>query len=571
MIKGKPQMVFGGDNILSRGGDARPTTKAKNSVSLKKERDVASKFASYLQTGSTAMPTPTQSPLDSMESNFTEQSIGGKENLFAKPKSGVIAGVSSHFGGRFSIGSEDTREGASPRDLFVRNTQLAKPQGTRVAAGTLNNGINFNQGTMEKALAASATTLRAQSTQQSTKSARTIKATAMGKDVSSASGLDAMKTANASNVGGNSSKRSTALAFQNKKYKSAGSMTFDYTFSSGQETKNLLQAFKKAEITLKSNGVQVAEAPYNRPFVKKSTASLHAKGAAAQGYTGKYANNEVSSSSNGNQQSSGIYSSAKEYTGSLGSLSAKFESGDMGSSAVGYDRHGGTSYGKFQISSRAGTMKNFIGYLKKVAPDLATRLSKAGPSNTGSRNGRMPTEWRAIAKEQPERFEALQNNFIMKSHFEPAMTALTDVGGVNLEGLSPALKEVVFSTAVQHGVSGAAKIIDGAVQRVGVNKLHESLSGEGGVEAEESLIRNIYAIRSNQFGSSSSRVRVAVKNRLRHEMQDALALLKETNTQTIASSSGRSQDVAGSMNLKATYTQTLGLYDTMTQGMRQIS
>ncbi|MEG2173400.1 MAG: hypothetical protein RRY29_09090, partial [Desulfovibrionaceae bacterium] len=36
----------------------------------------------------------------------------------------------------------------------------------------------------------------------------------------------------------------------------------------------------------------------------------------------------------------------------IGGLAAQFESGKEGIAAVGYDRHGGTSYGKFQIASR---------------------------------------------------------------------------------------------------------------------------------------------------------------------------------------------------------------------------
>ena len=45
----------------------------------------------------------------------------------------------------------------------------------------------------------------------------------------------------------------------------------------------------------------------------------------------------------------------QKYGGStaVGHLSARFESGKEGAAAIGYDGHGGTSYGKYQISSRA--------------------------------------------------------------------------------------------------------------------------------------------------------------------------------------------------------------------------
>ena len=63
--------------------------------------------------------------------------------------------------------------------------------------------------------------------------------------------------------------------------------------------------------------------------------------------------------------------SAANSSNTLGSLAARFESGSDGVAAIGYDRHGGTSYGKFQLSSRAGTMDSFISFLSKESPDLA--------------------------------------------------------------------------------------------------------------------------------------------------------------------------------------------------------
>ncbi|MDR0339811.1 MAG: hypothetical protein LBH65_06000, partial [Desulfovibrio sp.] len=155
----------------------------------------------------------------------------------------------------------------------------------------------------------------------------------------------------------------------------------------------------------------------------------------------------------------------------LGALAAKFESGEEGIAAIGYDRKGGTSYGKYQIASRPGTMSSFISYLQENAPDIATRLTSAGPANTGGRSGKMPQEWRKIASEQPDRFEQLQSDFIRTSHFEPAMQAINAVTGVAFERMPSALQEVLFSTAVQHGPAGATRIISQALRRVDAEKL----------------------------------------------------------------------------------------------------
>lgn len=207
----------------------------------------------------------------------------------------------------------------------------------------------------------------------------------------------------------------------------------------------------------------------------------------------------------------------------LGRLAAKFESGEEGIAAIGYDRKGGTSYGKYQIASRVGTMSAFINYLEEKAPDLARRLVAAGPANTGGRRGRMPDEWRTIAAEMPERFEELQSDFIRTSHFEPAKQAIAEATGVSFDRMPAALQEVLFSTAVQHGPNGATRIVSQALQRTGASKVGDS--ADLAKKAEKQLITHIYNLRAGQFVSSTSRVQSAVRQRLKQEMREALQML----------------------------------------------
>jgi hypothetical protein len=211
---------------------------------------------------------------------------------------------------------------------------------------------------------------------------------------------------------------------------------------------------------------------------------------------------------------------------SLGSLAARFESGGAGIAAIGYDQVGGTSYGKYQIASRVGTMRDFLKFLDKEAPDMAGKLRSAGPANTGSRRGRMPEVWQQIAAEQPARFEALQEKFIRESHYAPALDALTKAAGIEPGRLSPAMREVLWSTAVQHGPSGAARIFSRAASRAG-----------GDIEnaqAQRKIIDRVYAIRAEQFGSSTEEVRSSVRNRLKQEKALALAMLRENGTGAVA-------------------------------------
>jgi hypothetical protein len=214
---------------------------------------------------------------------------------------------------------------------------------------------------------------------------------------------------------------------------------------------------------------------------------------------------------------------------SLGKLSALFESGSEGVSAIGYDRVGGTSYGKYQIASNTGSMGEFVRFLEQKAPALAEEFKKAGPANTGSRGGRMPEVWRAAASRDPEAFESLQHEFIQSRFYAPAADKLRE-SGVDEGRFSQALREVLFSTAVQHGPSGAARIVRNALNQTGGAALFRADAPDPSAterrQAEQSLIRNIYSLRQEQFGSSSTTVQKAVTGRLHSEMSLALDMLK---------------------------------------------
>nr|WP_321514151.1 hypothetical protein [uncultured Pseudodesulfovibrio sp.] len=208
-----------------------------------------------------------------------------------------------------------------------------------------------------------------------------------------------------------------------------------------------------------------------------------------------------------------------------GELSAQFESGKNGVSAIGYDRVGGTSYGKYQIASEPGTMDRFLAYLDKNAPELGDRLREAGPANTGSKEGAMPLEWRAIAAESPVRFEKLQHDFIEGETYQPARNMILQQTGLDFNNAPPALREVLWSTSVQHGPTGAAKIFNKVIDRF--------VEGGRVVDFNASLIEGVYDSRKGQFGSSSKRVQQSVVSRLNSEKLLALDMLGQTKLNRI--------------------------------------
>lgn len=212
-------------------------------------------------------------------------------------------------------------------------------------------------------------------------------------------------------------------------------------------------------------------------------------------------------------------------SGGIGSLSAQFESGKDGVACVAYDGTGGTSYGKFQIASKVGTMKDFLNFLDDAAPDLAKRLRASGPANTGSRHGAMPDMWKQIASEDPERFEQLQETFATETHYKPALAAIVQKTGLEEDTLSSAMREVIWSTAIQHGPTGASKIFARA----------DSLSGSPSDPGyERKMINNVYQIRGTQFGSSTESIRAAVLNRFKKEKLIALDMLGKESQSNLA-------------------------------------
>ncbi len=201
----------------------------------------------------------------------------------------------------------------------------------------------------------------------------------------------------------------------------------------------------------------------------------------------------------------------------IGDLSSTFESGAQGVNAIGYDRNGGTSYGTYQIASKPGTMKAFIEFLRENEPAWAEKLKAAGSADTGSTKGRMPDAWRSIAAESPEKFGQLQREFIEATHYTPARDKILERTGLDMDTMPAAAREALWSTAVQHGPAGAARIFSRAIKSIGTDQSERQLA--------QKLIDTIYENRKSQFGSSTASVQASVKNRMNVEKEMVLAML----------------------------------------------
>jgi hypothetical protein len=200
----------------------------------------------------------------------------------------------------------------------------------------------------------------------------------------------------------------------------------------------------------------------------------------------------------------------------LGQLSALFESGENGVHAIGWDPRGGTSYGKYQMSSLMGTMGKFIAFLHERVPQWSARLSKAGPADTGGVIGAMPRVWKSIAEEDPGRFERLQDSFIHSEYYNPTVQAISAETGLDVNAHPAVMREVLWSTAVLHGPTGGAEIFIEAARRV---------RDQPARSYNQALLEEVFRERARRISRSGNPKEDILRRRLQMEKELALTML----------------------------------------------
>lgn len=141
-------------------------------------------------------------------------------------------------------------------------------------------------------------------------------------------------------------------------------------------------------------------------------------------------------------------------------------------------------------------------------------MRSAGPLNTGSKSGAAVDAWRSLEREG--KLGTLEHDFIKATHFDPAFAGIqSEELRKRVEG-SKALQDVLWSTFVQHGAGGAAKLIN--------RNFRQGMS-------DEDFINALYADRATQFGSSTAQVQKSVHERFTDERQVALAMLQKERSE----------------------------------------
>lgn len=166
----------------------------------------------------------------------------------------------------------------------------------------------------------------------------------------------------------------------------------------------------------------------------------------------------------------------------LGSVSEVFESGGRGPGAVstGGNDPGGVSYGIYQFASRTGTLAAF---LKQEGSRWAAELGASAPGGA-----EFSAAWKAIARREPVRFRDAQHAFIERTHYRRAVGRVKARMGIDLDERRDAVREAVWSVAVQHGK--AADILCDAVTAA------DRQARRGDPSYDRRLVEAIYRVRT---------------------------------------------------------------------------
>lgn len=213
---------------------------------------------------------------------------------------------------------------------------------------------------------------------------------------------------------------------------------------------------------------------------------------------------------------------------SLGKLSEKYETGGRGPGTVssGKGDLGGASYGSYQMTSQTAIKKD--GKLVFVNGGRVAEFLRnpAGAQYAEEFKGLKPgsaeftAKWKQIAARDPQGFQAAQHQFIENTHYLPQVNKLK-AAGLDVNNYSPAMRDVVWSTSVQHGPG--ASVITNAIRGKDLSQMSES-----------QIINAIYTERSKTLdngrlayfkNTSDAGVIQGLKNRFVNERKDALNMI----------------------------------------------
>lgn len=148
----------------------------------------------------------------------------------------------------------------------------------------------------------------------------------------------------------------------------------------------------------------------------------------------------------------------------LGDLSAVYESnGNPGCVSTGYGDLGGISYGAYQLVSNVGSIDAFIEWGISYGDyfwDYANSLNQYDINSDDFIN-----QWKDFAQRDPQGFLKMQHDFIKSEYYDRACRYLA-CKGFHADNHSNALKDVIWSRAVQYGPGNVVDLFNEALSYV---------------------------------------------------------------------------------------------------------
>jgi hypothetical protein len=214
----------------------------------------------------------------------------------------------------------------------------------------------------------------------------------------------------------------------------------------------------------------------------------------------------------------------------LGSLSAHYETGGRGvvtvSTGMGRNNvpdRGGVSYGSYQLTSQDYTIDkdhniiidhsggNVGRFLQSDGKQWAIEFAGHAPGSSG-----FSSVWRQIARRDGAALHAAEHAFTKRGYYDKAANMIKSATDLDIELAPMVLRDVLWSTAVQHGPGLPTKPRLGA-RRIFIDAIAntDKVVSRNAPTYYETLIRNIYARRATFWPSGRPRYESEMQNALR--------------------------------------------------------
>lgn len=164
----------------------------------------------------------------------------------------------------------------------------------------------------------------------------------------------------------------------------------------------------------------------------------------------------------------------------LGSITERYESaGDAWAIGRNPNDPGGASYGVLQLASKVGSVDEFLNWLKTKDIALYYKLYSVKKYANNKYNIYFDTMWITQAALYYDKFYNLQHEYMIAKYYTPLVNKLNSSGTDYTSRINSfAVREMLMSTAIQHGVTGAYNLIIKHKDETDINTFINSIYAE---------------------------------------------------------------------------------------------